>query len=145
MQSARPVHANETEKRSGFTLVELLVVIAIILLIMALTAGAAIQVISYQRSNATETTLRTLMGPLEHQWKAVVEAAKRDATAGNIPAAVKNMAFASGSASNDRRTRVIWTYLRLRQAFPQNFSEALYPYVIPGSSLLTNSDLPPIP
>jgi prepilin-type N-terminal cleavage/methylation domain-containing protein len=145
MQSARAVHANEPEKRSGFTLVELLVVMAIILILTALIAGGAVLALSYSRNNATETTIRTLTGPLEHQWKAIVEAAKNDVNAGRVPASVKNMAYAAGSPNNDKRTRVIWTYLRLRQAFPQNFTEALYPYLVPTGTLITATDLPPIP
>jgi prepilin-type N-terminal cleavage/methylation domain-containing protein len=137
----------EPENRSGFTLVEMLVVMGIVLLVVALLAGAAVQVLSYQRNSATETTLRTLMDPLEQQWKAVVEAAQKEP----IPASVQSIASTAPNGTtlvnvyNVKRARVIWTYLRLRQAFPQNFSEALQPWKVPSNGPISQGELPSIP
>jgi prepilin-type N-terminal cleavage/methylation domain-containing protein len=126
--------------RRGFTLVELLIVLAILGLLMSLTAGAAILVMGYQRQSNTETTIRTLYTALDHQWKAVVEAADRE----TIPSSVVTMATA-GNFNDAKRAKVIWKKLRLRQAFPMNYTEALYPWYVPiVGAPLSFSDLPPL-
>jgi hypothetical protein len=46
-------------------------------------------------------------------------------------------------ADNDpTRARVIWIKLRLKQEFPMNVSEALYPWFVPGGTVLVPTDLP---
>jgi prepilin-type N-terminal cleavage/methylation domain-containing protein len=129
-----------SQKRSAFTLVELLVVIAIIGLLAAITAGASVQIIAYQRVSNAETMVRMLDDALRQQWKLVVEAAKRE----QPPATVQGWAFAANSVNNDKRAQVIWAKLRLKQIFPMNFSEAQNPGRLPpqyGSSPLL-TDLP---
>jgi hypothetical protein len=132
--------------------VELLVVIAIITLLVAISAGAAMQVISYQRSSNTTTTLQTVTSALERQCKAVVDKARAD----TIPASVTSIANSSSSTptNNDRRARVIWIKLRLKEFFPMNYSEALAPSQLPpqfykppspGTPPVGASDLPPVP
>jgi prepilin-type N-terminal cleavage/methylation domain-containing protein len=139
MRQKSQTHRGQS-REAGFTLVELLIVIAIIVLLMSLTFGAAILVMGYQRQSNTETTIRTLYSALDHQWKAVIEAADKE----RIPANVVSMASA-GNFNDAKRARVIWRKLRLRQAFPMNYSEALYPWYVPGTGApLTFSDLPPL-
>jgi prepilin-type N-terminal cleavage/methylation domain-containing protein len=106
-------------RRRAFTLVEILVVVAIIGVLAALTAGATIQIIGYQRSSNTESTIRTLTTVLNRQWKAVSEQADLETPPGTV---------LQGLASNDSaRAKVIWRKLRLAQEFPMNFSEVLGP------------------
>src|SRR5437660_1405276 len=105
--------------RAGFTLVELMVVIAIIGVIIALTTAAAMQVVSYQRSSTTNGTIQTVNSELQKQWAAVIALADKDA----LPPVVISMA-----GGNERRARVIWKKLRLKEAFPMNFKEALTPW-----------------
>jgi prepilin-type N-terminal cleavage/methylation domain-containing protein len=121
--------------RAGFTLVELMVVIAIIGIVIALTTSAALQVVSYQRGSTTESTIKTLSTILQRQYTAVIALAEKE----SIPPAVLTMA--GGDA---KRARVIWKKLRLRQAFPMNFTEALAPWNLspPFSPLLQPADLP---
>jgi prepilin-type N-terminal cleavage/methylation domain-containing protein len=111
--------------RAGFTLVELMVVVAIIGVIIALTTAAAMQVVSYQRSSTTDGTIETVYSELQRQWTAVIALADKDI----IPPVVISMA-----GGNERRARVIWKKLRLKEAFPMNFTEALTPWSLGGSN-----------
>jgi prepilin-type N-terminal cleavage/methylation domain-containing protein len=104
---------------AGFTLIELLVVVAIISALAALTAAATVGVISAQKQSNTELTIQTLMGQLEQQWQAVIAQANQE----TIPPNVILMA-----GGDERRARVIWIKLRLKQEFPMNFTEALAPW-----------------
>src|SRR5207244_2143607 len=141
------------QRRPGFTMVELLVVLAIALIIISLVAAGTFQVIAYQRNSNTETLIRMLMPPVNQQLKNIADMVKNEP----IPAHVQNMAFA-GNPNDDRRARIIWTKLRLKQLLPMNFSEALYPWQLPpqyysapfytattANYILTVSDLPANP
>jgi prepilin-type N-terminal cleavage/methylation domain-containing protein len=90
-------------QRGAFTLVELLVVLAIALIIISLVAAGTLQVIGYQRTSNTETLIRTLMPPLNQQWKAIVDMVKNEP----IPQHVQNMAWPER-----------------RSAFPNNLDQA---------------------
>jgi prepilin-type N-terminal cleavage/methylation domain-containing protein len=123
-------------RTAGFTLVELLVVFAIIAILAALTATAVFKVISVQRNSNTELTIKAASSLLSKHWTYVVNSAKNEA----IPPAVMQMAD-----FDPKRARVIWTKLRIKQEFPMNISEALYPYVVTGTNtgnLLGPGDLP---
>jgi prepilin-type N-terminal cleavage/methylation domain-containing protein len=135
------LHRRAAASRPGFTLVELLVVIAIITLMVAITAGTAMQVMSYQRSSNTGTTIQMINSALERQWKAVVDQARNE----TVPADVASIAYSASSppANNDRRARIIWTKLRLKQIFPMNYSEALAPWQLPPQ--FTSPPLPSVP
>src|SRR5262249_40518013 len=134
--------------RAAFTLIELLVVLGIALIIISLVAAGTMKVISYRGSGTTETLIRMLMPPLMQQQKAIVDMVKNEP----IPQHVKNIAFA-GNPNDDRRARVIWTKLRLKQLLPMNFSEALTPWQLPSqyapfanpAYILVSSDLPANP
>ena len=101
-------------RRRGFTLNELLVVIAIIALLAALTSVAVFSMISVRTQRNTDTTMQTINKALQQHWTFVVAEAKKEA----VPDAVKT--FAGGDAE---RARVIWTKIRLAEAFPQSYAE----------------------
>jgi prepilin-type N-terminal cleavage/methylation domain-containing protein len=105
--------------RPGFTLVELLVVVSIIVVLAALVASATLQAIVVQQQRTTETTIQKIWNSLDQEWKAVIDQVKLETP----PAIVKqNLA-----GNDDRRAKVIWRKLRLKQEFPMNFSEAVAP------------------
>jgi len=110
--------------RTAYTLVELLVVIAIIGILGALTAGATIQVMGYQRNSNTETSIKSLSTLLDRQWRAVIDQANQEP----IPSSV----VTTLAGGDPRRARVIWKKLRLNQEFPMNFSE-----ILPSAAQLT--------
>src|SRR5215471_17902198 len=102
-------------RRSGMTLIELLVVIVIIGLLLTISAATAMRVLARQKSSNTETLITTLARALNQHWMAVVDQAKTE----SIPPGVLTLA-----GNDDRRARVIWIKLRLRQEFPMTFAEA---------------------
>jgi prepilin-type N-terminal cleavage/methylation domain-containing protein len=112
--------------RTGYTLVELLVVLAIVGIIITLSAAAAIQILASTRASNTSTALLTLTDILNRQWGEVVRQAKTE----TIPQGIVNMA-----GGDQSRARVIWIKLRLKQEFPMNFSEAIYPWGLPPSQI----------
>ena len=132
MRRHRPTPAAARAPRPGFTLVEMLVVIAIIGVLASLSAAAIFRWIGNQSQDTTETVLRDVYQVLERQMKAVVEKADKE----TIPASVLTMA-----GNDQRRARVIWKKLRLKQEFPTTFAEALNPYAAPGSPI-SATDLP---
>jgi prepilin-type N-terminal cleavage/methylation domain-containing protein len=122
-----------SRSRSGFTLVELLVVLAIILVILALTASAFMQVLTVQRRGNTEQTIITAQKLLEKQWSAVVsQADKEDVTDPSLSAV---LTMAGGDL---QRAKVILKKLRLQQAFPTSFNEVFAGSVLPTTRAALN-------
>jgi prepilin-type N-terminal cleavage/methylation domain-containing protein len=108
-------------ERPAFTLIELLVVIALIAVLVALGAGAWFRVKASQMEKATNTTLSVMQSQFDQQWKAESDQAKQDLTD-----TTKFVGNARALADNDSiRTKVVWTKLRQKIAFPQNFWEVL--------------------
>jgi len=120
--------ATTTSLRRGFSLIELLVVIAIISVIATIATGVLFRVRAGAEIQATETTMRKFDSLLQQQVKAVVDTARDD----TVPPIVIDQ-LARG---NKNRGRVIWTKMKLRQEFPQNFGEALNGINIPFPSTL---------
>jgi prepilin-type N-terminal cleavage/methylation domain-containing protein len=114
-----------TARRAAFTFVELLVVLAIILILIGLTAAAAVGVIRYQLSSNTETELRTLDGGLDQQWKAAIKKAMTEPINPSDPTTWNRLLTMAAGNNAERRARLIWVKLRLKQEFPMNFSEVL--------------------
>jgi prepilin-type N-terminal cleavage/methylation domain-containing protein len=123
---------SRTVRHSGFTLVELLVVIAIIAVLIALTSGAVIGFITFQRGANTETTLRTVDKAFQQLWQKVIADAKKETPSDTVYAAAQN---ADGS-SNPRRAQVMWVKLRLIEAFPASYAEinSCPPYTWPTAA-----------
>jgi prepilin-type N-terminal cleavage/methylation domain-containing protein len=112
--------------RSAFTLVELLIVIAIIAVLTALTTAAVVRFRHRGPAMATTTNLSKIKGALETQWKAVVSKATNDILPSNF------LSYAQWVDPNitslvDPRARQRYVDLKLAQAFPTSFAEALDP------------------
>jgi prepilin-type N-terminal cleavage/methylation domain-containing protein len=106
-------------KRSAFTLVELLVVISIIAILGSLITVAVFKFIDHQQNANSEALVRSVHETLRAHWTKVIEDAKKEA---DIPQVVKTLAGGS-----DERARILWIKLRLTEAFPMSYYEALFP------------------
>jgi prepilin-type N-terminal cleavage/methylation domain-containing protein len=129
-----------TAVRSGFTLIELLVVIAIIAALMALSAAAVIRFITVQQNNNTQTELNRIQGQLNKLSSAVKDDLvkhpdywKREIVPGTSQTVEQYILanFAGTDANARNRAVVIYRKLKMRQAFPMNFTEATNPYPLP--------------
>jgi prepilin-type N-terminal cleavage/methylation domain-containing protein len=122
-------------RRPGFTLIELLVVIAIIALLMSMTAVAVFRLIGTTQGNNTKSELARIEGALKKVWR---ESADQFSTepipaTGNYNAVYSQIVLPmAGGKGHELRAKVIWTKLRLKQAFPNNFNEALNPAPLPA-------------
>jgi prepilin-type N-terminal cleavage/methylation domain-containing protein len=136
---------------AGFTLIELLVVLSIIAVLVALSAAAVIRFLGTQQEANTHSFLDRTQGQLGKAVSAVKDDAMKanmseiipgsnpQTTVGQylltgvcnvngIPAAAP---LAGADTQAQRRARVIYVKLRLRQAFPMDFGEALNPFPLP--------------
>ncbi len=106
-------------ERSAFTLIELMVVITIMVALMALTAAAVLKFLGVQQTSNTQSYLDRVQSQLIKAWSKVKDSAKNE----TVPPTV--VALAGTDANANGRARVIYLKLKLRQAFPMNFGEAL--------------------
>jgi hypothetical protein len=112
----------------------MLVVLAILLVIASLSAAGIMRWLASQSQDTTETTMRGVYQLLNRQINAVLDKADKE----TIPQSVYIMA-----GGDQRRARVIWKKLRLKQEFPMSYYEAWYPYATSsGVALLPAGDLP---
>jgi prepilin-type N-terminal cleavage/methylation domain-containing protein len=114
-------------RRAAFTLIELLVVIAILLILMALTASAVVRIGGTAQLKGTKTEVNFLGNEvLQKQWNALADRLAKEP----IPTAIHD-SILNNLAGNDqaaeKRVRIIYTKLRLKQTFPQSFYEILNP------------------
>lgn len=143
---------SRTARRAAFTLIELMVVITIIIALAALTASAVLKFIEVQQTTNTNSTLDRVQSQLGRAWSKVKDQAKKEATNSITPAIA---ALAGSDANAPERAKIIYIKLKMRQAFPMNFAEALnvqyqnpelagwgLPTVVPGFPV---SPLPPLP
>ena len=140
-------------QRGAFTLVELMVVITIMVALAAITASAVLKFIGVQQTSNTQSTLDRVQSQLARAWSKVKDDAIRSPMTepayipGTIPPQPAGVTVGSWIATNlasnannaadpnvKERTRIIYVKLRLRQAFPMNFNEALYPAPLPQLS-----------
>jgi prepilin-type N-terminal cleavage/methylation domain-containing protein len=110
-------------RRPGFTLIEMLIVVAIIGILVALTAGAVMQVMATQQDHATEATLEKLDNALDHQWKAVIDAAK-DEWRKSQPVSGLQGNLMTWAGNSPDQAKAGYVQLRLMQEFPVNLTEA---------------------
>ena len=115
--------------RRGFTLVEMLVVIAIIAILMSLTGVAVFRLIGVQQSANTKSELSRMESEFKVRWRQSADKYVKEPIPTTGPKGSLNDVYYNTvlpMAGGDReRARVIWTKLRLKQAFPNNFAEAL--------------------
>jgi hypothetical protein len=109
---------------------EMLVTIAIIIVVAALTLGAILGVMTSQNSKAAEETLDKLGSLLEHQWKAVIDDARKEYQQGPPPPGLL-----AAANNNTDTAQKLWTQLRLQQEFPTSFSEATSPITDPSKQV----------
>jgi len=120
-----------TAQRGAFTMIELLVVITIIVALMALMASAALKLIEVQQTTNTQSTLDRVQSQLTRAWSKVKDEAYKETIPPAIYTAIQS-SLTMPDANAPGRIRVIYVKLKLRAAFPMNFSEALnLPYTNP--------------
>jgi prepilin-type N-terminal cleavage/methylation domain-containing protein len=142
MKTKTSSNRSDRVQRSAFTLVELMVVITIMAALMALTASAVLKFIGVQQTSNTQSTLDRVQSQLARAWSKVKDEAYKE----TIPVPVSSwiQTYLSGSDANTtERVRVIYVKLKLRQAFPMSFNEALYPPTLPAPA--GACPLPPLP
>lgn len=138
-------------RRSGFTLIELLAALVIMAIIASLVAAAAFVALGRQRVANSSTTISKIAPVLLRQWQAVVKQASTE----QIPAEILNTQYDTNNIpiswglldmaganladptfglpgaplppNVEKRARVIWVKLRLKQQFPMTLAEAVYP------------------
>ena len=124
-------------RRAGFTLVEMLVVVIIVGILLSLVAAAALKLIGTQQQFNTQTELTRLEGDLVRAYRATADKARKEPIP-NQGSPMGNVYYnyvLPTLANNDRNlARVIWTKLRSKQTFPNNFAEAWNPSPMPGLS-----------
>lgn len=141
MRTRTRFDCSRTAQRGGFTLIELMVVITIIAALMALTAGAVMKVMATSQTNNTQTRLDSVQSQLSRAWSKVKDEAYYKSQMNEpVPGLgtpvsqwiLTNLAQIGPSDPNaQERVRVIYVKLRLRQAFPMSFNEALNPFPLP--------------
>lgn len=117
--------------RGAFTLIELMVVIVIIAALVALSASAVIKYIEVQQNANTQSILDRTQSQLSRAWSKVKDEAFKETMS---PVTVEAWIFnnlAGSDANAVGRARVIYVKLKLRQAFPMTFNEALNPFPFP--------------
>jgi type II secretory pathway pseudopilin PulG len=121
--------------RVAFTIVELLVVLLIILLLVSLTASAIMRFSTTGKGLATQTHLDKIRSTIEAQVKAAsTQAQSESMTAGTAnQGQAKNSDFLAQAQTNlgisslvDPRLRSEFVRLKVIQAVPTTFDEALY-------------------
>jgi prepilin-type N-terminal cleavage/methylation domain-containing protein len=141
---------SRASQRFAFTLIELLVVIAIIAALMALSASAVIKYLGSQQGANTQSTLDRTQSQLNKAWSKVKDQAFRETIPSQVDQWIRpNMAQMPSEPpdTTTKRVRVIYVKLKLRQAFPMTFAEALNPAPLPPlaayQTYLTNLGVAP--
>lgn len=116
-------------RAAGFTLIELLVVIGLLAVLAALGTGAYFRVRTSQQVKGTEDTVAKHSTGFQQTWSAELDNA-RDSFAGknNFGQFAGQVETTKVIAGGDvERARALWTYLWMKNAFPQTFAEAINP------------------
>jgi prepilin-type N-terminal cleavage/methylation domain-containing protein len=111
---------------AGFTLIELLVVIGILAALAAIGTGAYFRVRTSSMVKASEDTVAKAGSGFMQIWSAELDNA-RDAYAGKsgfAQYAAQVDAMRNIAGGDVDRAKALWTYLWMRNAFPQTIAEA---------------------
>jgi len=113
-------------RQAGFTLIELLVVIAILSILAALGSGTYFRIRAAQQVTSTESTLQQVSTGLDRIWSATRDQAEKEFNSGNLPGGnnIQTLINYCGGAGEKERARALWMYLRMKNEFPNTFSEA---------------------
>lgn len=105
--------------RPAFTLTEILVVIAIIGILSALAAWGVFAMIGNTQANNTRATMRVVNKVLQDRWAAVIADSRKE------PPSPEVVRLAGGAVLDPTgdRAKVIWTKVRLAEAFPVGYAE----------------------
>ncbi|QEL15441.1 prepilin-type N-terminal cleavage/methylation domain-containing protein [Limnoglobus roseus] len=136
------MHATN-RRPAGFTLIELLVVVALLAVLAALSTGAYFRIRAGQQVKATEDTVSKLESGFQSLWKAELDDA-RDAFKGTKSGFSAQVDAVKTLAANDQdRALALWTYVWMKRAFPQNFTQAQNGITLQSTPTLVT--LPPSP
>jgi prepilin-type N-terminal cleavage/methylation domain-containing protein len=126
--------------RSGFTLAEMLVVILIIGILVTLTAAAVSRFSSTGPALATQSNLDKIRASLDKQWLAVRDGAETELMSSNGSFQGQAMNNIGAAGFGDPRIRPEYVRLKIIQAFPTTFAEALYldPNLMPATPVQPN-------
>jgi hypothetical protein len=105
-------------------MVELMIVLTIIVALMALTASAVLKYVGSQQEYNTQSTLDRTQSQLGRAWSKVKDQAYTEPIPISVASWIQNN-LGGTDANATGRVRVIYVKLKLRQAFPMNFDEAL--------------------
>ncbi|HEY7331144.1 MAG TPA: prepilin-type N-terminal cleavage/methylation domain-containing protein [Gemmataceae bacterium] len=108
-------------EREAFTLMEMMVVITIMAALIALSASAVMKFIAVQQTTNTQSTLDRVQSQLIKAWSKVKDQAIKESIDPSV------MLLKGTDPNAQERARVLHIKLKLRQAFPMTFNEALNP------------------
>jgi hypothetical protein len=133
----------------------MLVVMFIIGLLMALSTAAILRYIDTQKRYNTQSLLKRLQARLDSQVRLVAQKAMKEpigtgcvgtgSTTGTAAVQAASNAIFHIANGNPDKARVIWVKLRLKQAFPNSFTEALNPDSGYFANITSGVSLPPLP
>jgi type II secretory pathway pseudopilin PulG len=110
------------------TLVEILIVVAIMVILLAITSAAVQKTVEGQRNRTSREQCYKLQQSLDIEYERVVKQCDSDRLNKKIPPEIVQYC---GDDMN--RAVAVWTAIKLRQQFPENFAEATsYVYIDSG-------------
>jgi Tfp pilus assembly protein PilE len=135
----QPAIARRT--RPGISLMELLIVVAIIIILASMALSGVMNFIRTGPRVVTRNTLKSLKAKLDNQWKAVRDRAQSETILSSVEADIIAWYAAQPTpvtlTGSDPRVRAKYIEMKLAQAFPENFKEALAPSSASGGLGLT--------
>jgi prepilin-type N-terminal cleavage/methylation domain-containing protein len=115
--------ARQRNRRGGFTLLELLVVLSIMGLLAAITISAVGRYKQSSIEKNTNTQLLKVQVALEQQYKGAIETIRKE----SVPQPIIDLTKHANGTADMPRAKALYMKLRLRQEFPQTFTEVHLP------------------
>jgi prepilin-type N-terminal cleavage/methylation domain-containing protein len=109
--------------RGGFTLLELLVVLSIMGLLAAITISAVGRYKQSSIEKNTNTQLLKVQVALDQQYKGAIETIRKE----TVPQSIIDLTKHANGTPDIPRAKALYMKLRLRQEFPQTFTEVHLP------------------